>query len=1343
MALPPRAAAHRPLEGDRWLVLQKMGFRVDLLQNLPAQVVAILDTCVNLPQIIDNLHERPHKLLHEVNGLIQTLEKKTAGVYDENVITDLISNLALIVSHKTPIEIFYPQVIKRIEVAERSTAKAVDSVKASALRTNEEELARWTEQAQGHQRAARTLLDLLVSYRDPREASPSDEIIAQAIEAVKGPFQEAADTQAGPVDRILQLGITTFQELVSTLSEKVQPHERPEWLPASKHPLMHLVGLIDEYQKAKNYPQVVEANISNAIRELEISSPLFMGIEADIQAAFGDAKPSVNLPRLQECVERFVRERLAHPTTNAEFQALLVELSSCAGFPEDTGPQEFLENTPFWAVPEGVLRAKLSEVYVEWCKREIQLGPVGDGAASSYAAPSSALVPAQADNLWSVVAQFEELVACKQCYNELTSQRGEGIRTLANNLDRAIDLFEKNIGNLGEEGTGILQKLADEIFEIMGFARKVILAQVPHQEAYRKKEIEKNFENALILYRKEEYLAALKLVKQFIQEDDRSAEVIRNGEEIQTPLTRLEAGFKAFKESPNVPLRAPKVSRDVLRDVGEPDAEWNPDYLTNAIRIQTEHLIDNALVLSGYKVIARLLDLGGNGRQYHRIVQALKTLAGDAQDYPNEGFQEASLRPILGGILNLDDAAVPLRLITKIQNSMAENRRIHGVSEASRPKLRKALYFSLMEALIEHRSENWAWESMAKVALFFAYSFLQLFVEPFATTFIEKFQQNIVLEADGELTDDHLKPVKALTKALGGYVEATIAWPEQLKRQHDGEINLRLHGGSKKDNMKILLGMAAFNGGETPESIARNAAYTLVDRNLQIANLCNKMSGFIRNVERNVNAHEINNPENRTMIKVMNTVLIFCKKIISILIYVPTYAAWMLLKALEIFLNFSVQQVAKLLIWQGDYAIKVLDMGIESLFQSTGHAAVFDNLVLEQLTGLKRALAERGLEEPGELSDQETQHKQELRNFFVALFQAIHFDNYLSPQQIRERTEEGLAFEAKKKLYSELSDLLASALITTSKSVLNKDQLNVMLYKLLQIANEGLQRGQAVVLDSHQKEALADRLGKDAANITEDEVVVEARRIKEEASQEVPKLLKEITDLGINPAVDEALDRALQTPSQILLEYISWIEESFFANGEDEGQDCNLIPSLRTKLHACQAAANAEDRKEALRKLHAYYTSFTHQLTAKQSRMDGHPTPNTPELNKLINIHITPSLEALTGALDQFLHSQDNQEACLEILTNFETRLRRVPRPLRKIQHAEETRIMGMHSGISGIVLTALEKLQLALKDGAKKPARALIHGRVSAMTARARNLYNNDVFLRHVAVCQLGILRG
>lgn len=693
-------------------------------------------------------------------------------------------------------------------------------------------------------------------------------------------------------------------------------------------------------------------------------------------------------------------------------------------------------------------------------------------------------------------------------------------------------------------------------------------------------------------------------------------------------------------------------------------------------------------------------------------------------------------------------------------------------------------------------SRSAAWKALARGTHVVIYEFIELFVRPYADFAFNNL--GTLFEETNGIQSKHLVPIKAVSGGSSTYLNVLKnAWrpalDEQNKTNGNGRSNKEILSGNK-DDLPILLNARNHYKGVNPSQLTRQSAYSFAD-NIRLPDFCSSIRKKIDGIWYHCNY--FNRDFMNYPITAVNWVVSWIPYLILHLVNAVVYTT------MSAF-NVMIQQGAKFYLWKTDLADKLLEKTLASL---TGAgiqkptSPIVDTLLLEQLQEVRDELKRNGIRpsESAETTSADTNNKRAISEAIQHIMELIDLNEYQSLESFEQRSAPN---QAKKIAYKQIKKLLTDILVNTSKSLLQKEPMEELLFKLLKIADEGLQGGEVAMLTHKQKRALAQKLSKEeVSELTSQEIREEAERSQKEAATEIQKLVKEIQDLAINPTIDKKIDETLQTRSQLLFDYIAWIEKTLFSySGNGDSNEKNLIHTLKHQLS--QFKAEGANSDEVVCSVHEKYSVFILEMKNFQRNLDKSPSPNSPELTQLIDNHLKRPLQDLTNNLTQWMQktqlskelnlcltalqkcsteadgktvvdkalkgcktkegetflksilskntldemkgpfaekiheadlAKDNAlRTCNTLLHGFDNVVIRAKGQLDRIRASEMSRVMGMHSGIEGVVRKKLAEGLVQLKGLSKEFAHQAVEFKLPETLDKVRDLTSDKTVVRH-----------
>ncbi|MCB1085302.1 MAG: hypothetical protein KDK60_04295, partial [Chlamydiia bacterium] len=614
-----------------------------------------------------------------------------------------------------------------------------------------------------------------------------------------------------------------------------------------------------------------------------------------------------------------------------------------------------------------------------------------------------------ADTIWEALAIYEQVEECSRLSAEMTSKstRDKSTYAILESLDQAINYLERVPFLDKKAQEKAMEKITKHILDWMNFA-KVQMQNQTHS-TWRHSEIERNFEEAIKMLRKGDFIGALKYIRNIILEGELGTIL---GREVDTPLTGLKVPFNSFNEA-ILPEKPSKVKKEVYTRLGmDPNTEWKGEYLDEAIAKEQVSLVNNVLMLACHQFVAFFIKPENPQQEFSSLVSAMDTLSGDNKSYELNGLEEELKKLVPNGYhLESEEGR---QLVSRVRENIKTTKELYSdlKSEAAQKALHESLYFSLLSVVIETHTTPWSLGRLSANGLFVVfYKLVELFVRPFTETLIRSFRENVALQSQGTLNETHLRPVAGLTKAFSTYNQTLLHWKERLDDQEKPNAPSKKKGryltGEKGGDVVILLDNKQRYDGMTPSQIGRAAGYHAVTKYLRVANICTRMNGLLQNIQHNVARDEYEN-------FVINQAYKVIKHILSIIPYTLTYSAYFSLKLLEVSFNFLAQQVAMFAIWKWDLINVLIEQSLTSIFESKERAPIFDSLVLDALKDFKRDL-DRGVpQQEAKAGGMDETNVKKIGGLLQHLFETIELDKYDSAQQLEDRSRNGLFPDGKK-----------------------------------------------------------------------------------------------------------------------------------------------------------------------------------------------------------------------------------------------------------------------------------------------------------------------------------------
>ena len=144
-------------------------------------------------------------------------------------------------------------------------------------------------------------------------------------------------------------------------------------------------------------------------------------------------------------------------------------------------------------------------------------------------------------------------------------------------------------------------------------------------------------------------------------------------------------------------------------------------------------------------------------------------------------------------------------------------------------------------------------------------------------------------------------------------------------------------------------------------------------------------------------------------------------------------------------------------------------------------------------------------------------------------------------------------------------------------------------------------------------------------------------------------------------------------------------------------------------------------------------------MISLQKQIDQNPSPNTPELNNLINGELVPLLESLSKGLEGVLGKKDGEIAkCQDSIQKLLQKHVGVSANLSTIEAAEKRRIKGLQGDFKGHLRKVVVEGLGSLQDSIASIAHSLVQTEIDSKVAELRGLNTNPVLLKHIILWQM-----
>ncbi len=1300
-----------------------------------------------IPKYVEGIDKEADPFLEQLIAALESLAEgwKHAAEPDAQMLSKTMAMLSHLSTHTDRSNLLYPQIMQE---KPRSTSTTIQGEEAKEIE-EKQNLARHKAQEINLQLVEPLISSLkhfltptISSHRDPKR---SLENIGELCAALK----EIAHEQRSVVSKVLHTITAIVKKTFKEQWEGSQGHKGKSFT-INSHPLLQLLSMIGHYSLEKTYLKSdKERKIDQALRLLDTQCEPFRGIYQNLHGKSGSLKElhkSVTdfvkqvVGRLQEEEKKEVyiqvanfalsqREELARQQLlklkekqdNAEQKAQTKlkdeykKIDDRWGFTgnKDQQKQEALTNVERELQREKTqieesFDAEISKIKKSqfWDAIDRDRQSWGRSFCEKGFKPNQYLDEnAQNEILWKALAFQQQKSEWMALGRKLDSQAEKKPDQIISSFELAIDYLERFVSieeGLDEEAKK--QSLIVIHTYVLGWMDYTKVQMTANEKnTWERTKIDGAFDEALQGIRKGEIVQSVQSIQNFIRESNYWKEIWKG---VSSPLEFLSEPFKGFCST--MPPPKPPKSADAVRGLLADEAQgpWNPAWLQMANQKEKEQVLENALAFGCFEFVARVLKLmnGDKISTYKRLVQALDEMK-KAQNSDDE-----TLTPILVKFLNREfDAVMDKKGLDSLRSCLLIWK------EKPQQLLHKHLYLELVNILIRerggHSPRSWAVWSLYSTL----YDLMELFIRPFTERLFAQVDGLFKTDA-GTLGEKHLIPIVGITKAFSTYMRALDSWEAELGKQTKAIPGKTLSG--TKDDLRVLLDRPERYEGMTPAQITSKIGYALIDQ-IQLPDYARKVANVIDKIKGIALASRAQN-------KYANIPIIGVQLLLASPFYLGLNVLYYVVKIMTASINIGVQQAGKWYLWKTNIIGQMLDEALESVFIDTESAPILDTLLLEQLQELLAELEKGAPPDNPQTAAGDERNKKVISEALQHLFEVIWMDKYESLQSFRSRSEMN---QAKKMAYGQLKKLLTTVLVNTSKSLLQKEQVDALLFELFSIANEGLRGGKTVVLTQPQKMALENRLGHVPS---EEEIQQEGARIVRENVEKIPKVLAQIRQRAINPAVDKAIDDGVQTESQLLLDYISWLQSRLFLPSE-EARQSNILQFLETRLNA------QDDRSEIIREIHMVYAQFVQEMTDFQTKLDSKASPNSPELNQFILIKLNEPLLDLTDALTTYIKNPETGiETCTEALNALKQVQIEGHAILNKIEEAEKSRVMGQHTGFEGFVRKKFGESFNPLKDQTKNIAHAGVQYETDNKIDELRAMYKNKILVKHMALWQM-----
>ncbi len=1277
-----------------------------------------------IPRYIEGIDKRTPTLL---NALIASLQN-TADNWRKNatpneiLLGDLITNLRQFINHPNKTALLYPQIVER-------KSRPDDAKEQEELKQKNDEVKEITRSLEI--KYILPLLDNLGKYQNSSLQSPeAADFVLRSMGALKQALEQIVEEQRSLLEKVIhtakKVALEAIQDGVDLFKSASVDKEV-----AHNHPLIGLLKILGKYRGLKIYiPRDCKKEIENGINLLQSTCPEFKDLQVN----------SENIFEVYSQVTRFIQENVYNnlsKTDQSELHAQIVRFVKMYQGPliaaeikkmkdglcnllDEKGllVEDESKKIDDSLMPDAMRRAKgqltkAEEKKLLWDaaaadmkvteaglsdELEIKIKEIEDNPFwrileddpnlikgffynTEKDVPKDPLTPISRNEiLWKAMAYFLQ----KREWEAIDLTIPSDPKNLMKAFEKAgafIDQFETIADGLSkEEQTSCIEKSIKHLVGCLDFAKSCMMEK--EQNSWEKTYIEKAFDQAICKIRKEDIKSGIKEIQDFIRGSNYWR---RLWQQASSPLAPLEKSFDEFYKTPLTP-KPPKFAAEVHQLLHHNlDTKWDASFLTQANSCIKEQVIENALGLICFEYVAFFLGLNGDKTTwYKKVVETVDKIV---------ALQERS-DDSLKGFLSTFIGSTP-----KKETQYLEVLKTGG---------RKQILLELLNILIHEKgssSSSATWAAWSSFSLF--YDLVELFIRPFSEQFFSELDK-LLKNASGTLNQNHLVPIKAVTKGLATYQLAMEYWA-----QHP------ITG--TKDDLAEILKNSKYYEGMTPSEITAGMGYRVINQ-IKFPDYTGKVYHLMEKVKEFVLTP-------RTQCRPLDVMIYTAQGIVAAPAYVTLLFTSYIVRVITHLSNIMLQMTGKLYLWKTNFALQALDQALGAVFTDVESAPILDTLLLDQLQELAKELEKGTPPDHSEADAGDEVSKKVISEAIQYLFEVIEEDQFESLEAFRDRSRKGVVKRTKGVVYEQLKKLFATVLVSTSKSLLQKEQVEALLFELFKISKESLQGGKGVILTQEQNKALQEKLGHAP---TEDEVGQEGKRISLENLKKIPDVLTRIRNLAINPTIDDAIDKATQTSSQTLLDYISWIQTRLVVKNSR-----NVVQFLREKL----GAYSSERQSDILREIHFKYGQFIQEMRELQISLDNNASPHSPELNDRISYFLAPNLKQLTERLTAFIQNPNNEEVlqeCMHALEKLEEIQVKLHIELSKLEESEKNRVIGMQVGVQGIVNTNMVDMISRLKEGAKNIAHTAVQVEIKNKVEQLQNINKNKIVVKHLLLWQM-----
>lgn len=987
---------------------------------------------------------------------------------------------------------------------------------------------------------------------------------------------------------------------------------------------------------------------------------------------------------------------------------------------------------------EGVYTARCK---IQWGQKQIQ------GCFRALFQPGDPSALKGAELVWMATAhyqQLQELDRIRVCVTR--HEESPSVETILQNLNMVIRALEMQPDLIRVEQTEELTRLIVEpILDWITISHE--FCRQEQHNAIQQKEVDELFEPIARDIRAKKYLGAFKSLKTLLERSPLATRRLLERTS-HANLDQLGHAFNLFlQEKP--PQKTSPIQGEILTALGlGADAPLTEDVLSRGVELQRKKMISNVLVLAGYKILDAIMKgilhsafgwgekAPGLAQSYKEYREAVDAIAGEHEDYDATRVRGAIVALATKGGYSLDSDEGRM-LVQRLEESIGTTKaRFAGKLETPEAKemLHQKTYQGLLSVLITVNTKGHEAQSqVARLLLPLLLWVVDLFVDPFSYTLIERFTNDVILASNGQLTDLHVRPLEGLNAGFSTYNEKVTAWPDiaQGNARLDDRTPNQYRGVSggehQKDLAQLLDTPRTYPHGLTSSQIDQKGLYMCVDEYLNVAHLCQDVQGMFDHITEKLWEKSHEHP-------VINGLAFGVKALLSLLPYTYAWEYFLVLKMSEVMINFSLKQIAKFVIWYSQAGTNIMMKTLNTTVRSSRYTTALDKILLERFRDL-----ERDLEKEVKLAKKEAKGAvsvndksiHALLSHIKTTLGTIQCDTPSDVRALQDALPAGLrtleAFAT-----SKVKDAVVPLIIRTFESFLNKESMLLALYRGLELANKGV-REETDPLNETQMAELMREKRKRPDEITSDDIQEKIGRIHDGLKDEMAKTLKKILETAAHPMIDKAIDDLAKQPGQVVSETISWLEKVLYDESGNGESEC----ILQKLSHQFARPDSEEHHDAALNQMYEDYSHFIKVFREHEDDLKRHQSYNGILLSRDVLNVIAEPLDALTMALAEVMREPrdlDKKRTLDEKLQEMKEAVGRNRPALNRVKDSETTSHAERHRGMMGRTLGSWEVLLSSLKEKAKPPVHKGLDKGVEFLADNGRKIPRNPVLMQHLA---------